>query len=69
MPDAAAPKWLINARAAAAALSISARTLWSLTNRGDLPHVRCGRRVLYAPADLAAYIEARRVSGSVTSKP
>jgi len=38
-------------REAARALGVSERTLWALTKRGDVPHVRIGRRVL-SPLDL-----------------
>ncbi|MEN1679515.1 MAG: helix-turn-helix domain-containing protein [Planctomycetota bacterium] len=37
----------LSARDAAAALSISERTLKELTYAGEMPHVRLGRRVLY----------------------
>lgn len=56
-------KLLIDAREAARLLSISPRSLWSLTKGGAIAHVRAGRRVLYSPADLAAWIDRQR-SGS-----
>lgn len=37
----------LSARDAAAALSIGERTLWALTNSGQVPCVRLGRKVLY----------------------
>jgi excisionase family DNA binding protein len=43
---------LIDARTAARLLSISPRTLWSLTHSGVVPCVRLGRSVRYAPAVL-----------------
>ena len=48
---------LLTARQAAAALSISERTLWGLTVRGELPVVRIGRAVRYDPRDLQAWID------------
>lgn len=54
---------LVDARTAARMLSISPRLLWALTNRGEVPHVRVARRVLYSPADLASYIEAQKRRG------
>ncbi|MDB5294893.1 MAG: Transcriptional regulator [Phycisphaerales bacterium] len=42
---------------AARALSVSERTLFTLTQRGDLPAVRIGRAVRYDPADLRRYVE------------
>lgn len=37
-------------REAAAALGVSERTLWDWTQRGDVPHVRRGKAILY-PVD------------------
>ncbi|MHC4563395.1 MAG: helix-turn-helix domain-containing protein, partial [Planctomycetota bacterium] len=39
---------------------LSERTLWGLTKRGNIRCVRVGRRVLYDPADLRAFIEDRK---------
>lgn len=47
---------LLDAHDTARALSISERTLWGLTNRGEVPFVRIGRRVLYDPQALRAWI-------------
>jgi excisionase family DNA binding protein len=44
-------KMLVNAREVAAMLGLSERTVWSLVNRGELPYVRFGRRVLF-PVDV-----------------
>ena len=63
MSDAGAPatpKLLLTAKQAAAALAISERLLWSLTNCHEIPCVRIGRAVRYSPDDLAAWIEAKR---------
>jgi excisionase family DNA binding protein len=57
---AAQPVLLLTAPEAARALAISERTLWGLTDRGEVPCVRIGRAVRYALADLAAYIERMR---------
>lgn len=51
---------LIGSREAAQALSVCERTLWELTNRGDMPCVRIGRRVLYSPADLRTWIDRQK---------
>ena len=51
---------LINTRDAARALAISTRTLWELTNCRDIPSVRIGRRVLYDPSDLRAWIDKQK---------
>jgi excisionase family DNA binding protein len=60
---AAGPVFLLRPREAARALAISERTLWELTRRGEIPHVRLGRAVRYRPADLDAWAEARKQSG------
>jgi len=49
---------LIGIREAAQALGLSERTLWDLTKAGEIPHVRVGRRVLYDPNDLRAWVES-----------
>jgi excisionase family DNA binding protein len=51
---------LLTPKQAAAALSISTRTLWSLTDRGQLPAVRIGRAVRYSIRDLESWIARRR---------
>ncbi len=43
-------------RDAAIALSMSPRKLWELTQRGEIPHVREGRMVLYPVAALEAWL-------------
>jgi excisionase family DNA binding protein len=53
-------KLLLTAREAARALAISERTLWSLTNNGDIPSVRIGRAVRYDPRDLDRWIERQK---------
>jgi len=51
---------LLTAREAAAELTISERTLWTLTKTGEIPSVRIRRSVRYLPADLSAYVIACR---------
>ncbi len=48
---------------AARALSVSERTLFALTKRGDIPAVRIGRAVRYDLADLRAFIERNKAEG------
>ncbi|MCX7428902.1 MAG: helix-turn-helix domain-containing protein [Planctomycetia bacterium] len=59
------PKLLLDVREASAALSISPRTLWSLTSpRGPIPAVRLPGRVLYSRAALERWIaEAEQAGG------
>ena len=40
------PQLLLDPRRAAQALSVSPRTLWTLTKSGQLPCVRVGRRLV-----------------------
>jgi hypothetical protein len=47
---------LVNAVRAAELLSISPRTLASLTKRGVIPHRRLSCRVLYSPVELREWI-------------
>jgi excisionase family DNA binding protein len=49
--DDGCPVLALGPRDAARALGVGQRLLWTLTNRGEVPHVRLGRRVLY-PLDL-----------------
>jgi len=48
---------------AAKLLSISPRTLWTLTDNGEIPSVRVGRQVRYDLLDLQNYIESGKQSG------
>lgn len=51
---------LVDGRSAARLLSVSERTLWSLSNRGELASVKIGRRRLYDPRDLTAFIDRQK---------
>jgi excisionase family DNA binding protein len=51
---------LLTPREAAAALAVSERTLWGLTNDGAIAALRIGRCVRYRFADLEAWV-ARQV--------
>ena len=44
---------------AAKALSICERLLWTLTKRGEIPHVRFGRAVLYPVDALREYLREK----------
>ena len=57
------PRLLLDAHQAARALSISERTLWSLTDKGEIPSVRIGRRVLYDPRALRGWIDGQADGG------
>lgn len=67
---------LLDGRAAHRMLSIGQRKLWELTKCDAIPSKRIGRRVLYCPLELAAWIRigcpatpgaARRVRKEVCS--
>ena len=58
---------LVESLEAAAILSISPRTLWTLTNEGDLPCVRIGRSVRYDLRDLDAWIERHKSAGRASA--
>ncbi len=51
---------LLKPTEAAALLSVSARTLWSMTAGGEIPAVRVRRCVRYDRRDLLAWIEAAK---------
>lgn len=61
-PKQAVRPLLLSAREAAKALSVCEKTLWTLTQRGDIPVVRIGRAVRYDPRDLRAWIESAKNS-------
>ena len=55
---------LLPPREAAAALSISERTLWAVTApRGPLPAVRIGRSVRYCVDDIRRWIDGQKETG------
>ena len=54
---------LVDAKRAAEMLSIGTRTLWSMTNAGEIPHVRIRSRVLYPVEELRRWVDKRRMSG------
>ncbi len=55
---------LLNAREAAKALGVCAKTLWNATSpRGTIPSVRIGKRVLYSVLDLQRWIDSQTVEG------
>jgi len=57
---------LLTARQAAAVLSISERTLWGLTDGGEIPVVRIGRAVRYDPRDLQTWIDRHKQRGAAS---
>ena len=47
---------------AARALGIGERLLWSMTNSGEIPHVRIGRTIVYPVHLLRAWLSAQAKS-------
>ena len=48
---------LVSTKDAAAALGISTRSLWTLTNQGEIDFVRVGRSIKYSPDHLREFVE------------
>ena len=57
------PALLLTATQAAEALVISPRKLWSMTQSGQVPHIRLGRCLRYPAADLRLWIDAQKEGG------
>jgi len=45
------PRLALRPKDATKALGIGPRLLWTMTNRGEIPHVRMGRRAVTYPVD------------------
>ena len=56
-------KLLLRPREAAHLLSISERTLWTLTARGSIPHLRLVRSVRYPVDELHRWISEQEKGG------
>lgn len=59
LSDAPAEKLLVDTREAARLLSISERTLWTLTNQGAIKCIRVGRAVRYSLSSLETFAEGK----------
>jgi excisionase family DNA binding protein len=59
-PNGLAPR-LLSQQEAAAYLGISYWTLRDLTFRGEVPHVKIGRRILVDRLDLDAYLDRAKI--------
>jgi hypothetical protein len=51
---------LISARQAARALAMCEKRIVTMTKAGDLPCIRNGRRILYDPDDLKAWVQRNK---------
>lgn len=62
--DPESPRALaLRPREAARVLGISERLLWSLTNRGEIPHLKLGRATLYPVDQLQEWLRERAKKG------
>ncbi len=52
----ATPQLALRPKDATKALGIGSRLLWSMTNRGEIPHVRLGRAVVYPVDELRRWL-------------
>jgi hypothetical protein len=52
---------LLSEREASRALGVTARTLFTLRQGGEITHCKIGARVMYAPDDLRDFIQRRRI--------
>ena len=50
-------------REAAKALGISERLLWDWTNRGEVPHIRIGKAILYPVDVLRRWLDEQAATG------
>lgn len=57
------PVLALRPREAARVLGISERLLWSLTNRGEIPHLKLGRATLYPVDQLQEWLRERAKKG------
>jgi excisionase family DNA binding protein len=51
-------------REAAKALGISERLLWEWTNRGEVPHIRVGKAILYPVDVLRRWLDEQAAAGN-----
>jgi len=54
-------------REAAKALGISERLLWDWTNRGEVPHIRIGKAILYPVDVLRRWLDEQAATGKEVS--
>ena len=60
------PCLALRPREAAKALGISERLLWEHTERGEIPHIRLGRAVLYSVDSLRDWLKRQTHQGTDT---
>jgi excisionase family DNA binding protein len=62
-PNAETPCLALRPREAARALGIGPRLLWSMTNRGEIPHLRLGRALVYPVDALRRWLSEQAAKG------
>ena len=62
------PNLALRPREAAKSLGVSPRWLWERTKRGDIPHVRVGRAVLYPVDGLRDWLARQAESATAHGK-
>lgn len=63
VPPGETTRLALRPREAARALGIGERLLWSMTNRGEIPHARIGRAVVYPVAELQCWLAKQAAKG------
>jgi predicted DNA-binding transcriptional regulator AlpA len=61
--DSDPPRLALRPKDATKALGIGPRLLWSMTNRGEIPHLRLGRAVVYPVDELRRWLAERASKG------
>ena len=62
------PSLLLSLAEASKAINLCERTVWSLVNSGELPHLRVGRRVLISRGALERWIAEKETNGHAGSR-
>ena len=63
-PDDNPLRLALRPRDAAVALGIGTRKLWSLTNAGQIPHLRIGRTIVYPVEQLRDWLAGQAKGGT-----
>ena len=64
-PDVAFQPLAVSVKEAAALLSVSERTIWSLAQRGEIKSRKIGSRVVFPLASIRAFLNETDSSGDV----
>lgn len=64
MPAALAMRETIDAQEAADIVGLSEWSVYNLVRRGEVPHIRIGRRVLFRRSTLLAWLDEREAAST-----